>query len=105
MADRVILPLVGIGTLVLDGDVYRAALEAGAAMTASASPAPATTDSEPLIDARELSRSLNLPKSCIYEKARTCAIPSVRVGKHVRFQRSRVLEALGATAQVAVGRA
>jgi excisionase family DNA binding protein len=97
----VLIPLPGVGTLELTREAYEAALRPITAETRATSP----DAGEPLIDAEALSRSLNLPKSCVYEKARTGAIPSVRVGKHVRFRRSQVLEALGATARVAVGRA
>lgn len=70
-----------------------------------ASRAQPRADSEPLLDAAALSRALNLPKSCVYEKTRTGEFPSVRVGKHVRFRRSHVLAALSATAPEANGHA
>ena len=106
MSDRVLIPLPGIGTLALSGEAFRAALEAGQqTLTPQSAPtASPAGDSEPLLDAAALARVLNLPKSCVYERARTGAIPSVRVGKHVRFRRVVVLAALGATAPQAGGR-
>ncbi len=98
-------PLPGIGTLALSADAYQAALVEGARVGAApgASPVSTVADGESLLDAGELARALNLPKSCVYEKARSGAFPTVRVGKHVRFRRSAVLAALGATAPQAGG--
>lgn len=95
MADLLLIPLPGLGTLELPREVYERHLRPIAAPVQVAA-------EEALIDAVTLARSLNLPKSCVYEKARAGAIPSVRVGKHVRFRRSAVLAALGATAPQAV---
>ena len=44
-----------------------------------------------LIDVRELSRILNVPVSWLYERTRKGAIPSIRVGKYVRFNPQEVL--------------
>lgn len=44
-----------------------------------------------LIDVRELSRILNVPVSWLYERTRKGAIPSIRVGKYVRFNLQEVL--------------
>jgi excisionase family DNA binding protein len=106
MSDRVLIPLPGIGTLSLSCEAFREALKAGQDAIASerASVPARTSDYEPLLNAAELARALSLPKSCVYERARIGAIPSVRVGKHLRFRRSAVLEALGATAPEAIGR-
>ncbi len=103
MSDRVLIPLPGIGTLDLPREVYEASLRLAGGSPHE--PAAATTDSEPLLNASEMAREPKLPKSCIYEKARTREIPSVRVGKHVRFRRSAVFAALGATASEASSRA
>jgi excisionase family DNA binding protein len=89
VADRVLIPLPGVGTLSLTREAFEAALIAGA-------PAPAVlaAEEERLLDAGELALALSLPKSCIYERSRTGEFPSVRVGKHVRFKRSAVLAAI-----------
>lgn len=106
MSDRVLIPLPGIGTLALSAEAYQAALAEGLRLSVSpaASPAATASDGEPLLNAGELARVLNLPKSCVYEKARIGEFPSVRVGKHVRFRRSAVLEAIGPAAPQASGR-
>lgn len=97
VADTVLIPLPGIGTLELPRAVYESALRPFGAPAAPTQP-------EPLLDAGELAQALNLPKSCVYERARRGDFPSVRVGKHLRFRRSEVLEALGASAKGAVSR-
>lgn len=100
MADIVLVPLPGIGTLELPRAVFEASLRPFGTLGAPAAP----TQPEPLLDAAELAQALNLPKSCVYERARRGDFPSVRVGKHLRFRRSEVLEALGASAKGAVVR-
>jgi len=42
-------------------------------------------DPERLVDAKEAARLLLLPTTYVYELARTEKIPSVRIGKYVRF--------------------
>lgn len=44
-----------------------------------------------LIDVRELAQILNVPVSWLYEHTRKGAIPSIRVGKYVRFNPQEVL--------------
>jgi excisionase family DNA binding protein len=101
--DRIVVPLPDGRWLALSREVFAEALAVGAAlMTPPAAATVPQAESEPLLNAVELSRVLNLPRTCIYEKARAGAIPSVRVGKHLRFRRSHVLAALGS---VTVGRA
>jgi len=88
MADTVLIPLPGIGTLELPRAVYEAALRP------FASAAPVAPQVETILDAGELAAALNLPKSCVYERAKRGDFPSFRVGKHLRFRRSEVLEAI-----------
>jgi excisionase family DNA binding protein len=88
MADTVLIPLPGIGTLELPRAVYESALRPFAA-TAPAAPQP-----DVILDAGELAKLLTLPKSCVYERAKRGDFPSFRVGKHLRFRRSEVLAAL-----------
>ncbi len=44
-----------------------------------------------LIDVRELAQILNVPISWLYERTRKGTIPSIRVGKYVRFNPQEVL--------------
>jgi len=99
VSDRVVIPLPGIGTLVLHVEVYRDGLEEGAKLfPPAASVGARTTESdEPLMNAAEIARAVNVPKTCIYERAKRGDIPAVKVGKHWRFRRTDVLAALGGT--------
>ena len=99
MPDRVLIPLPGVGTLELTREVYEAALRPLEAPKAT----PAAP--EELVTAKVLAAQLSLPVSCLYEYAKARRIPSVRVGKHVRFSRSAVLAALRPTSDLPGGRA
>jgi excisionase family DNA binding protein len=105
--DRVLVPLPDGRWLALPPDVFRQALEAGA--QAMSSPAGAATgaaqptEPEPFLNAGELAQALNLPKSCVYERARSGHFPSHKVRKHLRFLRSEVLAAIRAAAPQAEG--
>jgi excisionase family DNA binding protein len=99
VSDRVLIPLPGVGTLSLTREAYEAALIPIAAPAPNASaPSP-----ELLVSAKVLSASLSLPVSCVYEYAKAGRIPSVRVGRHVRFNHSQVLAALKSPGVVTVG--
>jgi hypothetical protein len=95
MTDRIILPLAGIGTLVLDGDAYRAALAEGAKLTAPESPPSPTSPA--LVDAEQLGELTNTKASWWEAAARESDCPSVFVGKYRRFN---VAECLAWLSQV-----
>ena len=99
MTDRVIIPLPGIGTLDLSRQEYEAALRP----IAAPAPIAAAPSQEELVNAKVLSAALSLPVSCIYEYAKAGRIPSVRVGRHVRFNHAHVLAALKSPGAVTVG--
>ena len=93
MADRVLI-VVGVG-LVLDlpREVFNAHLVpvyADAPQQAASTP-PSVPQ---LMTAKTLGRFLSLPTSTVYELARSKKIPSVRVGKTVRFDPTAVRAAL-----------
>jgi excisionase family DNA binding protein len=88
MADRVLIPLPGVGTLALDRESFAAALAAGAEMIAAA---PSTAcETEPLLDAEELAAALHVPVTWIEQAARELRIPSMEFGRWRRFKRSEV---------------
>jgi excisionase family DNA binding protein len=53
----------------------------------AASQTPPRADDAPLLDVDEASAVLNIPKSYVYDLARQGKIPSVKVGKYLRFRR------------------
>ena len=46
---------------------------------------------QPLVDVREMARVLSVPVSWLYERTRRGAIPCVRLGKYLRFDRDEVM--------------
>jgi excisionase family DNA binding protein len=100
MSDRVLIPLPGIGTLDLDRGTYQTALRP----IAVPEPPALTAEGVELITAKALAAVLSLPVSCLYEYAKAGRIPSVRVGKHVRFNTVHVLAALRSPGGLTVGR-
>src|ERR1700726_2664442 len=101
MSDRVLIPLPGIGTLSMTREQYEAALIPNApAEIPREQPA-----AQSLVSAKSLSTALSLPVSCIYEYAKAGRFPSVRVGRHVRFNLSQVLAALKTSGTATVGHA
>jgi excisionase family DNA binding protein len=94
VADRVLIPLPGIGTLALDGEAYQAALAEGAKLSAApASPAIG----EPLMEAEQLAGLLNVPVTWLEVAARQGRIPSLEFGRWRRFRRSEVEAAVRAS--------
>ena len=47
-----------------------------------------------LITADELAAALGIPKNAVYKLARENRIPTVRIGRRVRFDKNIVIEAL-----------
>jgi hypothetical protein len=93
VSDRVLIPLP-FGTLLLSREAFDAALAEGS--RAIAAPAK-TADTEPLLDAEQLSTQLgNVPITWIEAAGRDGRIPSVECGRWRRFKRSAVEAALAA---------
>src|SRR6185437_982522 len=92
MAQRVLIPLPGVGILALDEETYRHALEEGAKFT---SPAEPTTDpNERLLDSQQLADALQVPVTWIEQQAREGNIPSLPFGRRRRYRRSAVEAAI-----------
>jgi excisionase family DNA binding protein len=53
---------------------------------------PAITLAEPLLTAQQVARLLGVPRTSVYGYARRGRdpLPAVRVGRHVRFQRTAI---------------
>jgi hypothetical protein len=104
MADRVLIPLPGVGTLELPRDVYERCLRPIVMPATQVSAAPAKAGSE-LLDAKGVAAALSLPVSWVREKARQGAIPCEKAGRYVRFSLPAVRKALTATDTQSFGRA
>lgn len=86
MADRVLIPLPGIGTLALSGDAYRAALKEGAEQTAALSASAAVSNGPLLVDAAEMGRLTDTAPSWWESASRDLDCPSIFVGRVRRFK-------------------
>jgi excisionase family DNA binding protein len=92
MSQRVLIPLPGVGTLALDEETYRRALEEGAKFNP---PRETTADpSERLLDSQQLAEALQVPVTWIEQQAREGNIPSLPFGRRRRYRRSAVEAAI-----------
>lgn len=88
MPDTVLIPLGPLGVLKMPVELFEAHLVRPEPIAAPVSAAPE------LVPAGVIARENSLAKSCVYEYAKAGRIPSVRIGKHVRFDRAAVRAAL-----------
>ena len=88
MSEKVLIPVPGMGVLMLDAEQIKEALRAGAEFAPPPPAAPVT--SEPLLDAAGLAAALGVPQTWIEQAAREQRIPSIRAGRYVRFSRAAV---------------
>ena len=89
MADRVLIPLPGIGTLLLGREAFEAGLSAGTGVSVASGAFPVPKD-EPLMDSEQLSAALGVPVSWLELAARQGRIPSLEFGRWRRFKRAEV---------------
>jgi len=92
MAQRVLIPLPGVGTLALDEDTFRRALEEGAKFNPSAEPTADPT--ERLLNSKQLAEILQVPSTWIEQQAREGNIPSLPCGRRRRYRLSAVEAAI-----------
>lgn len=92
MGQRVLIPLPGVGTLALDEESYRRALEEGAKFNPLLE--PHADPNERLLDSQQLADVLQVPVTWIEQKAREGNIPSLPFGRRRRYRRSAVEAAI-----------
>jgi excisionase family DNA binding protein len=92
VGQRVLILLPGIGTLALEEETYRRALEEGAKF--SVKTAPTDDPNEALLDSQQLADVLQIPVTWIEQQAREGNIPSLSFGRRRRFRRSSVEAAI-----------
>lgn len=92
MAHHVLIPLPGVGTLALDEETYRRALEEGAKFNPPSE--PAADPNERLLDSQQLADILQVPVTWIEQQAREGNIPSLPCGRRRRYRRSAVEAAI-----------
>src|SRR5687767_2969680 len=86
MADVVLLVVPGLGCLALDHAEFERAQKRGQGLLAPvATPEPQGGQQEPLLDSVALAERLCVPATWLEQAARDGRIPSVRIGRRVRF--------------------
>jgi excisionase family DNA binding protein len=88
--DEILILLPGIGTLLLNGPTYRAALAEGARRGHAMGAAAVAAADEPLYEAAQLAEMLKVPPTWLETAARAGRIPSMQFGRWRRFRRSEV---------------
>ena len=92
MAQHVLIPLPGVGTLALDEETYCRALKEGSKFNPLSEP---TADpNERLLDSQQLASILQVPVTWIEQQAREGNIPSLPFGRRRRYRRSAVEAAI-----------
>ena len=94
MADRVLICLPDGRWLALPAEAFREALEAGATLVEC--PVASATPQAPsgLVTADEIGEATHMSRSTVYELAKAGVLPSVRVGRRIRFDRDKVMAVL-----------
>lgn len=90
MANIVLIPFPGVGTLALTREQFDAALLAGREL---ASPRPVVDEPLPqrLVDAETLEQTTGVPRSWWMAQARERRIPCRKIGRRVRFVLDEVM--------------
>jgi len=81
-----------VGTLALDEETYRRALEEGTKFNPF--PESDTDPNEPLLDSQQLANILQVPVTWIEHQAREGNIPSLPFGRRRHYRRSAVEAAI-----------
>jgi excisionase family DNA binding protein len=93
VADRIVIALSDGRWLARDREAFEAALVAGAELEPTKASSVATAGPR-LLTSEQLSDQLNIPPTWLEEAARRDELPSVRIGKYVRFDLEEVLACL-----------
>ena len=97
MSDRIAVPLPDGGWLMFERETFDVALVAGAEL--SPTPPPAGGHDLRLLTSRQLGERLGVPDTKVEEAARRDEIPSVRIGKYLRFNFDEILATLSRRAR------
>lgn len=94
MTDRVLICLPDGRWLALSPDIFLEALQSGAELATPFVVSPAPQRSSALVTADEIGEATHISRSTVYELAKAGVLPSVRVGRRIRFDREKVLDVL-----------
>lgn len=94
MSDRVLVPLPDGSWLLMPMNEFTDALSAGSSLAAPPKPAEQPIVTEPLKDSSGIAELLGCHDTLVEQMARDKRIPSVRIGRLLRFEPAAVLAAL-----------
>lgn len=100
MTDRVLICLPDGRWLALSAELFREALQSGAELAAPPVASPARETSSALVTADEIAEATHMSRSTVYELAKGGVLPSVRVGRRIRFDREKVMTVLASSANL-----
>jgi excisionase family DNA binding protein len=92
--DRVLICLPDGRWLALSAEAFREALQSGAELAGHSADSAALQPSSGLVTADEIGEATHMSRSTVYELAKAGVLPSVRVGRRIRFDRERVMSVL-----------
>ncbi|MGH8201037.1 MAG: helix-turn-helix domain-containing protein [Steroidobacteraceae bacterium] len=96
MTDRVLICLPDGRWLALSAELFREALQCGAELAAPSAASAVPHTPSALATAEEIGEATRMSRATIYELAKTGVLPSVRVGRRIRFDREKVMTVLAA---------
>lgn len=91
MADLILIPFPGLGTLAMSKEQFDAALAAGNSLAAAQQTTTRATPTEGLVDAQSLEQRTGVPASWWMAQARKGCIPFRKIGRRVRFDAHEVM--------------
>jgi hypothetical protein len=91
MADFILIPFPGLGTLAMSKEQFDAALAAGSSLSPTQHTSRRATATEELVDAQSLERRTGVPASWWMAQARKGCIPFRKMGRRVRFDPHEVM--------------
>lgn len=100
MTDRVLICLPDGRWLALSAEMFREALQNGAELATPPIGSPARETSSALVTADEIAEATHMSRSTVYELAKAGVLPSVRVGRRIRFDREKVMTVLVSSANL-----
>ena len=94
MTDRVIIPFGPEVLIFTESELAEARRRGRQQFVSQVAASTSQIEETALVDAKRIATEFSLPLTCIYEYAKSGRIPSVRVGRHVRFDKHQVRAAL-----------
>src|SRR5687767_11436875 len=90
-SDRVLIPLPGLGLLVLEREAFEAGLVAAAEFTPASVTGSNALPGEPLLEANKAAAQLGVTPRWLEDSARAGIVPHYKLGRFIRFRVSEIV--------------